>query len=147
MVALPPPPFKFFMVPGPFLRHFQDVAVGLLVLPVERMILLLQALGFLRHFFHLFAEGKEKIVAVVQSVLDLVVFVSDRGMRGFVGTLLYLFELLHVDVKLAAQFGLGMGESGNLGGQRSASVGFDFTSTALLLILGSETLDLGVLAT
>lgn len=102
MVALSSPSFKFFMVSGPFLCHFQDIAVSLLVLPVESMVLLLQALGFLGHLFHLLAEGKEEIVAVVQSVLDLVVFVSDPGMRGFVGTLLYLFELLHIDVELAA---------------------------------------------
>jgi hypothetical protein len=135
------------MVSGPFLCHFQDIPVSLLVLPVESMILLFQALSFLGHFFHLLAEGKEEIVAVVQSVLDLMVFVSDLGMRGVMGTLLYLFELLHVDVELASQFGFGMRESGNLGGQSSASVGFNFTSAALLLELGGEALDLRILAT
>jgi hypothetical protein len=59
------------MIPCSFLCHFKNVAVGLLVLAIKGMVLLLQALGLLGHFFHFFAERKEKVIAVIQSILDL----------------------------------------------------------------------------
>jgi hypothetical protein len=71
VVALASPSFQLFMVPSSFLCHLKNVAIGLLVLAVEGMVLLLQALRLLGHFFHFFAECKEKVVAVVQSILDL----------------------------------------------------------------------------
>lgn len=51
------------------------------------------------------------------------------------GNLLYLLELFDINVELAAQLGLGMGESGNLGSQSSATVGLNFTCTALIFKL------------
>lgn len=61
--------------------------------------------------------------------------------------LLYLLEFLHVDVELATQLSFSVGEGGNLSTQCTSSRSLIVGGSALFLVLGSETLDLGVLAT
>lgn len=50
----------------------------------------------------------------------------------------YLFELFHVDVELAAEFGLGVREGRDLGAECAASGGLIFCGPALLFELGIE---------
>lgn len=53
------------------LGHLEDVLVGGLLLACQLHVFLFQALGLFAHFFHLFTEGEEQIVAVVKGVFDL----------------------------------------------------------------------------
>lgn len=71
MMTLLPPLFKLLMVPCPFFCHLEDISVCLVMLSCECKVLLLQALGLFRHFFHFFAEREEQFVAIVQRILHL----------------------------------------------------------------------------
>ena len=56
---------------GAFLGHLEDVLVGGLLLAGQLHVFLFQALGLFAHLFHLFAEGEEQVIAVVEGVFDL----------------------------------------------------------------------------
>lgn len=144
MLALASPPFQFFLIASSFFSHFQDVAIGLLMLAVEGVVLLLQALGLLGHFFHFLSESQKQFIAVVQSVLDLPSLVSNCGQTHQILGLAYLLELLHVDVELATQLCFCVREGGDLSAQSSTPSNLILSKTALLLVLAAKTLDLGV---
>jgi hypothetical protein len=57
----------------------------------------------------------------------------------------YLFELLNIDIELAAKLSFGMRERGHLGAEGTASGSFILRSPALFLVLGSQALDFGIL--
>ena len=71
MLTLSSPSLELLLVTSALFCHFENVAVGLFMLAIERMILLLQALGLLGHLFHLLPERQEQFVTIVQGILDL----------------------------------------------------------------------------
>lgn len=145
VLALAAPSLEFLLVTSAFLGHLKDVAIGLFVLSIEGVVLLLEALGLLGHFLHLLAEGQEEFIAVVQGVLNLCGVSHGPWGRDFSGGLPYLLKLLNINVQLTTELRFGVREGRDLGTQSTTPSSLVIGSSALLLILGSETLDLGVL--